>query len=622
MTQIAVYSGGPITLAGPDFPWICATLERRRADRSSLIENMRLIRDAYNGDLIVPLPEMNRAEQPAVANLIVTGIDQTAQRVASVMPSVDFPPLRPGIKRSEDLGRLRTMACESWWEFNRMTAKMARRARWYVGYSSAPAVIRPDYRREIPCWEIRDPLSAYPAPTQDPDDICPPDAIFTYFRSWAWLRSSYPMQAAALIQQIYTSGMPYGGIPGNTQFEMIEYVDAEVTVLGVLGPKQFGSQWGTSNGNMGTTFVELERVPTPGGMCPVVIPQRITLDRPKGQFDDAVGMYSSQARLMALELLAVERGIFPDTYLISRPGETAQFVAGPYDGRSGNVNVIKGGDIKESNLNPGFATTNLVNQLERNVRISSGTPAEYGGESPTNVRTGKRGDAVMAAVVDFPVQEAQQSLAAALVEENRRAVAIMKECFGRAKKSFYVSRGGTAMAVDYVPDEIFETDVNRVTYSMPGTDSNGLVIGIGQRIGMGLMSKRTGADLDPMIADPILEHDRVTGEALEAAVLAALQAQAQQGAISPTDLNRIAGLVVTNKMSLFDAIDLAHKEAQTRQASSGDPGTAEGPTEPGSPDAQPGLAGPDAGQGVPTSAPPPQGLANVGDFLKSLKRAS
>jgi hypothetical protein len=624
VSDVAVYSGGPLTMAGPEFSWILATLERRRTDRSTVLENMRMIRDAYNGDIIVPLPEMNRAEQPAVANLIVTGIDQTAQRVASVMPSVDFPPLRPGIKISEDKARVRTLACESWWEFNRMTAKMARRARWYVGYSSAPAVIRPDYRRQIPCWEIRDPLSAYPAPTQDPDDICPPDCIFTYFRSWAWLRNSYPLQAAILIQQTYTSGLPYGGIPGNTQFEMIEYVDAEVTVLGVLGPKQFGSQWGTSYGTAnagGSTFVELERVPTPGGMCPAVIPQRITLDRPKGQFDDAVGMYSSQARLMALELIAVERGIFPDTYLISRPGETASFIAGPYDGRSGQVNVIKGGDIRDQALNPGFATTNILDRLERNVRVSSGTPAEYGGESPTNIRTGKRGDAVMAAVVDFPVQEAQQSLAAALVEENRRAVAIMKECFGHAKKSFYISKGGTAQAVDYVPDDVFETDVNRVTYSMPGTDSNGLVIGLGQRVGMGLMSKRTAADIDPMIADPILEHDRVTGEALEAAVLASIQAQAQQGAISPSDLNRIAQLVVTNKMSLFDAVDTAQKEAQQRQASSGPLGSPTGPVNPGDPEAQPGLAGPDAGQGVPTAAPPGAGLQNVGDFLRALKRA-
>lgn len=622
MTEVAIYTGGPLTVAGPSFAWICGALERRRSERGIVIEKMRQIRDAYNGDMVIPMPEMNRAEEPAVANLIVTGIDQTAQRVASIMPAVDFPPLRPGIQISMEKARTRTLACESWWEFNKMQAKMSRRARWYVGYSSAPAVIRPDYRRQLPCWEIRDPLSAYPAPTQDPDDICPPDAIFTYFRSWAWLKNAYPLQAAELIQQTYTSGMPSGGIPGNQQFELVEYVDAEVTVLGVLGPKAFGTQWGTSTASGNTAaMVELERVPTPGGMCPAVIPQRITLDRPKGQFDDSVGMYSSQARLMALELIAVERGIFPDTYLVSRPGETAAFIAGPYDGRSGEVNIIKGGDIKEQNLNPGFATTGTLDRLERNVRVSSGTPSEYGGESPTNVRTGKRGDAVMAAVVDFPVQEAQQSLAAALVEENRRAVAIMKECFGRSKKSFYISKGGTAKAVDYVPDDVFETDVNRVTYAMPGTDSNGLVIGIGQRVGMGIMSKMTASYIDPMIDDPILEHERVQGEALEAALLASIQAQAQQGVISPADLSRIYQLVYAERKTLFDAVNQAHQEAQVRQANSGPMGTPTGPVAPGSPEAQPGLAGPDAGAGVPTVGPPDAGIQDVGNFLRALRRA-
>ncbi len=611
------YGMYPATQMGPSMDWIVGTLERRRQDRSLVMEKMRVVRDCYNGDLVVPLPEMDKTEQTSVANLVVTGIDQTAQRIASVMPMVDFPPLRPGIKASEDKARTRTMATMSWWEQNRISQKMRRRARYLVGYGSAPAVIRPNYQKGIPVWEVRDPLSAYPCPTQDPDDITPPDAIFTFYKSYKWLREAYPEQAARLVTEQGLTQQP----SGHLQFEIVEYVDCDVTVLGVLGQKQFGSQWGESRGYPTCAYVELERVPTPGGMCPAVVPGRIVLDRPQGQFDGSIGMYQMQARLMALEVIAVERGIFPDTYLISRQNETAQFISGPHDGRSGQVNIVKGGDIREQNLNPGFATTNVLDRLERAQRITSGIPAEYGGESPTNVRTGRRGDAVMAAITSFPVQEAQEVFANALMEENRRAVSIMKACFGRERKSFYVTMRGKPAVVDYVANECFEpgADVNRVTYAMAGADQNALIVGLGQRVGMGMISKRSAQEIDPMVSDPELEHDRVVGEALEAAVLASLQAQAQQGAITPTDISRIAELVVANKSDLYEAIATAQKEAQERPANAGEPGTPSGPAAPGSPEAQPGLAMPGMGQEVPTVGPPPEGAQNVDQFMQMLR---
>jgi hypothetical protein len=233
------------------------------------------------------------------------------------------------------------------------------------------------------------------------------------------------------------------------------------------------------------------------------------------------------------------------------------------------------------------------------------------------VRTGRRGDSIMAAVTDFPVQEAQEVLAAALEEENRRAVAIMKECFGSRKTSFYMREKNTAQAVTYVPNDAFETDVNRVTYAMAGADANGLVVGLGQRVGLGTLSKRSAMEIDPMVPDPEGEHDRVTGEALEAAVLASLQAQAQQGAIPPHDMGRIAQLVVANKQNLFDAIEQVQKEAQARQASNGAPGDPNGPVDPGSPEAQPGLAQPGMGAEAPV-AQPPQGLGNVSQLLRML----
>jgi len=319
-------------------------------------------------------------------------------------------------------------------------------------------------------------------------------------------------------------------------------------------------------------------------------------------------MYQLQSKLMALEVIAVERGIFPDTYLVSRPGETARFVAGPYDGRSGQVNVVQGGDIREMAANPGFATNGMMDRIERAQRIASGTPAEFGGESTTNVRTGKRGDAILSATVDFPIQEAQEVFAASLQEENKRAIASAKTYFGNERKSFYVSGRGAKGHVDYVPNKDFEDDNNVVSYSHSVADANSLVVGLGQRIGIGIMSKQTAQEIDPFIADPELEKDRVISEGLEQALLQSIQTQASQGAIPPADVAAIAALVASDKMDLAEAVTKIHEEAQKRQAT---------PAPAGAPETMPGLGAPGMGAEQPAQAPA-GGPADLQGFLASL----
>lgn len=566
----------------PSVEDIIGMLYERKQAQSPILTNMARLRDAYNGDIVVPLPEMDRSEQAAVANLISTGLDQSAMRISSTMPNLYYPPVKIGDRASEKRAGTRRDATLGWWEANKMPLKLRRRARHMIGYASSPVVLRPDSKRGIARWELRSPLSTYASPTEDPDDITPLDCIFTFGRSYKWLKTNYPNQVAKL----NTNGKEPSA---HEIFEVVEYVDDQVTVMAVIGSKSDPY----STYVKGAAYVELERVPNRTGICPAVVPGRITLDRPMGQFDGLVGMYQMQAKLMALEVIAVERGIFPDTYLISRPGESAKFVSGPFDGRTGMVNVVAGGDLKEAGQTQGTASGSLIDRLERSMRITSGIPAEFGGESTTNVRTGKRGDAILSAVVDFPVQEAQEILAASMQEENKRAIAICKTYFGEQRRSFYVSRN--AKHVDYIPNKDFETDENSVTYAYAGADANALVVGLGQRIGIGTMSKRTAQEVDPLIADPEREHDRVIQEQLEQALLSSIQQQAQAGTIPPADLAKIMNLILTDKLPLAEAIEKVNKMAQERQATAAPMG---------SPETQPGLGAPGMGMEQPGSLPP------------------
>ena len=582
-------------MLGPTIQEIAAILKERQDKQGPMIDSMRQLRDAYNGDLIIPLPEMDRREKSAVANLITTGLDQTAMRIASTMPSVFYPALEEGNNASEKRARTRKRATMGWWEANKMPLKMRRRARWLIGYASSPVILRPDTKWGAARWDIRDPLNTFPSTGEDPDQITPNDCIFVYNRSRAWLQNNYP-DAAGKLRAIN---------PNPTDLiQIAEYTDAEVTVLMAISTTKL-SQW--ESNVRGVPFVELERVQNKTGLCLAVVPGRITLDRPMGQFDSLVGMYALQSKLMALEVIAVERGIFPDTYLVSRPGETARFVAGPYDGRSGQVNVVQGGDIREMAANPGFATNGMMDRIERAQRIGSGTPAEFGGESTSNVRTGKRGDAILSAVVDFPIQEAQEIFAASLQEENKRAIAIAKTYFGNERKSFYISSRGAKGHVDYVPNKDFEDDNNVVTYSHSGADANSLVVGLGQRIGIGIMSKQTAQEIDPFISDPEQEKDRVISEGLEQALLQSIQTQASQGAIPPSDVAAIVEMVASDKASLAEAVTKIHEAAQKRQAT---------PAPTGAPETMPGLGAPGMGAEQPQAQP--QQPQDVGAFLASL----
>lgn len=585
-------------MLGPSVEQIVALLDERKAARNPLMENMRGVRDTYNGDVIIPLPEMDKQERPAVANLITTGLDQTAMRIASTMPSIFYPPIREGIERSEQLARQRTQANSGWWQANRMPLQMRRRARWFIGYASAPVILRPDTKWGCARWDMRNPLDTYSSTGSDPNELTPDNVIFTYSQTLNWLKTNYPDAYAILSKDPNTKP--------NDKIDLAEYNDGEVTVLLAMSTA-VKDMWTPSS--TGVRHVELSRIQNSTGMCLAVIPSRITLDKPMGQFDSLVGLFNQQAKLTALELIAVERGIFPDTYLISREGQTAAFVTGPHDGRTGLVNVVKGGEVREMGTNPGVATNSAIDRIERAMRTSGGIPADMTGESQSNVRTGKRGDSIMSSTIDFQIQEAQDVFAASLQEENKRAVAIAKTYFGNERKSFYISTNGFKGNIDYTANTIFENDNNLVTYSYSGADARGLIVELGQRVGLGTLSKQTSMEIDPMVSNPEQEFDRVTSEVINATILASFQQQGQSGAIPIADMARIANLVKSDKKTLAQAIELVQKEAQERQAAQ---------VQPTSPEAQPGLAMPGMGAEAGTGQAPPAEQPTLTQLLSSL----
>lgn len=580
-----------------------------------LHQKMKIIQAIYNGTMEIPLPDMEESTMPSVPNLLAQGVDQMAGRITSVVPSVNFASIKPGVRVSDRRALTASRTVTGWWQSDRLSMKMKQRGRHQIAYGMSPVVIRWNNKDKRPTWQVRHPLETYPSTDILPGYLSPTDCIFAYRRSVAWLRSKgYGDKLRALTGDTE--------MPNDASILLLEYVDTEQTMLVAAGYKSvdpYAMIEIESNGTQMRGVVLENYANMSGDENPVVIPMRITLDTAGGQFDNMIGMYYQQAKLMALETIAVEKGIFPDTYLVSRSGEVGRFLDGPHDGRTGMVNIIAGGDIKEVQSQPGYLTNPTIDRLERSQRLTAGIPAEFGGESGSNIRTGRRGDAVLSAVIDYPVAEAQETFAYALQEENEAAIELAKNWDGKNKRTLYVGTGNSARPISYIADETFETKEHIVSYPASGADLNSLIIGIGQRVGLGIMSKETASTLDPYIDNPEFEHDTIIAEGLEQAIMSGLQQQAASGAIAPLVVAKVMKLVRSDKMELAEALNKVTEEALKEQQ-------AEAEQTPNSVTADAtvqAMAGPQA-QGGPQAAVqgPNPSQQNLGSLLSTLRRGA
>jgi hypothetical protein len=140
---------------------------------------------------------------------------------------------------------------------------------------------------------------------------------------------------------------------------------------------------------------------------------------------------------------------------------------------------------------------------------------------------------------------------------------------------------------------------------------NGLVVGLGQRLGTGLMSKESAREADPLISDPDLEHDRIIQEGIEAALLSSIQQQAVDpaGPYQPEDLAYLTRLVVEQNVTLYEAVKRTDQRARDRQAAM---------VEPTAPEAMPGLAQPGMGAESQMAPPPAAGGGGLEALLSQL----
>ena len=546
------------------FEEIVGIIRKRQEAQTPVINKMLEIKERYNGDYVIPLPTLEEEPvlPPLTPALISENIDAIAQRAASVSPFIGCPALNVSKERgvrSREYADIRRRALKATWFKNNFRLKLRRAYRHLAGYATTCLVVSPDFERGGPKIEVRDPLGVYPEPKAYEDYALPRNCGFVYGKSGDWLRANFPASRQE-------NGGPVGTDERSVQelWDVAEWIDAEHIVIGIMGPRHAFVE---RHYPLHSVMHELSRTVNKAGMPCVIIPGRVTLDKIASSVSNVVGMVDLMAKLMALEIIAQEKAIFPDRYIIGRSGQVPMIVGGEWkDGREGQVNVLLDAEsIGELRSSPDPATNIAIDRLERNARISTGTVPQIGGESYGALRTGRGIDALMGASLDPRVQELQEIMEAHLGFLNEALFATFKGYWGNKQYSMYTGMTGDGGHVDFVPNTHFESSENVVSYSVPGADIQGTTIQLGQLLGMKGISLHTFRSKHPFIDDPESEGRRIDEESLEGAVMASLGQQALAGALPVVYLAKIEKHRKKG-LDIFMAVEAADKEIREEQA--------------------------------------------------------
>jgi hypothetical protein len=351
-------------------------------------------------------------------------------------------------------------------------------------------------------------------------------------------------------------------------------------------------------------------------MVPAICPGRVTLDRIAGQVANVVGTVDLMGLLMALDVAAVERGVFPDRYILGRPNETPTVIGGRWmDGRSGEANLVMGAQtIGELNSSAGPQTRFTLSDLERSIRLSSGNPSLLSGEANGSIRSGQVVAAMQGVAADPRIQELQEIMEYCLEGVNEAAAQVEKAYFPTTTIYGYTGQASDQVMRPYVPGEVFEESTcSVVRYGMPGIDAARMTVNVAQMVGAGLTSRTTARTIHPYIENADQEQALIVLERLEDAALTSVLQQASAGALPMIDVAEIMSQY-RGQGDLVDAIRKAQELAQQRQAQ-------QAPA--GGPEMQPGLSLPGAGvEATPAPnqrvGPPTDSQGNLRNLLSAL----
>lgn len=542
-------------------PWheIVAEIEARRKDRQPVLDDMQEVAARYRGDYVIPFPGADENNQlpPMAPALIADIIDHTAMNAASVLPQTICPAVDSGKatgRRSKMYARTRQRATKAWWHREGMRLHLRKVTRQLIGYGTFAMMVTPDFRTQSMRIEVRDPLSAFPEP-RNHNDLRPPcNSGFIVGKSADWIRSRYPMAKELVKGQ------------GEALWDVLEWVDENEIVFGILGPREERNRYASDM----YTFpnMELARFENRMGTSGIICPNRVSLEDIASQVKNIIGQVDLLNRLMALDVIATEKLILPDRYIVGtsamRPKINDNGQWNP--GWTGKPNIIL--DASQIGVLPGQVdpqSRQMVDRVERNARISGGGLPQFGGETYGALRTGRGMDTLMGQSLEPRIMEIHDTLSHYLPYVNEAFFEGSKGYFGAKKFSMYTGNPGDDEVVEYTPNEHFEISLNSVSYPVPGANKQATTVELSQQLAAGAITMLDYRMRHPDITDPDAIERQSNIEAMQEAMRGMLLQGIAAGTLAVEDLIEAAKQIKQGK-DIFDAMEAAQANAQARQA--------------------------------------------------------
>jgi hypothetical protein len=391
-------------------------------------------------------------------------------------------------------------------------------------------------------------------------------------------------------------------------WDCVEWYDLDQTVFGIIGPVWDDRRMSNERPWI-TPWQQLSPVyPNRIGQSPAVVPHNVSLGRIASRIGSMLGNVDLQARLMALDILAQEKAIWPDMYAIGRAGGMPRIIGGTWkDGREGDINLLQDVEsIGQIRSTPDIRTAQVVDRLERNFRTSTGLLPQFGGETYGALRTGRGIDALTGMALDPRIQELHEISEAWLPHLNAVILETYKAYWPDKKFSMYSGWPGDKGIVEFTPKEHIETTDNTVSYNLPGADVIQQTQILGSLRGAKAISGRTFRAMHPYIDDPEAEEKLVQDEDFDEALRQSILQKLLTGEM-PLVVSALIKKYVAEGLDIFDAVVKADEEVRARQATQAPeppPGMA------ASPETMPGMAAPPQEMMAMQGAPgPAQGQA-------------
>ena len=578
-------------------------VQARREAAGALKQQMADVATHYNGDYVMPVFSTHKETHPVLsAALVAQAVDDVAVRANDQDPMIFAPAVSSGRKGADNRAQLRRKVWASRWESNAVPLKRGRAYRQLAAYNTMCWHVRPDLTRKCVKVSVRNVLNAYPEEV-DIDEVRPPNDVgFVFGRSRSWLMQQFGHIEA--VRNYVGRAHDTGGL-----WDLMEWWDADTMMIGIIGQrwKPTGSIGVTDTAALASqreNSMLLAAYPNRAGITPVSCPNGVTLDRSLSAINRAIPIYETLNKLTVLDVIAKERGVFPDMYVLGNDTRQPELVAGGWrPGITGEMNLVANASgIGVINYSTGPDTQMILSNLERNVRLTTGASALGSGELSGSIRSGQTINQLASFSVDPRVKEMHNVMAHSLGHVNDFIAAMENAYFPRRKYTVFSGWTGDTSQVEYTPADIWEEGAASVVrYPMPGMDGYNASITIATMMETEMISKDTGRLLHPFVHDSDLEHDKIAVETVKTAIEQSFAQAVQSGQMAMTDLARVYELMSGGK-DLHEAVIQANEEAQARQAEQV-PAT--------DPAAQPGINDPTSGgqAGVQPPAGPPPDMA-------------